>query len=160
MFDQLQFWHWLIIGALLIGAELLTPGVFLLWLGISALLTGGVMAIWPDLDWRYALILFGGLSIVSVVVALRIRRIRSPMTDRPYLNKRALQYLGRRITLDEPIVDGRGTAKLDDTRWRISGPDLPAGSHVVISGAEDSTLMVEPVAADQAKAEAKADGAP
>ena len=66
MFDQLLFWHWLIIGALLIGAELLTPGVFLLWLGISALLTGGVMAIWPDLDWRYALILFGGLTAAGV----------------------------------------------------------------------------------------------
>jgi membrane protein implicated in regulation of membrane protease activity len=152
MFDQLLFWHWLILGALLIGAELLTPGVFLIWLGISALLTGGVMAIWPDLDWRYALILFAGLSIVSVVVALRIRRIRSPETDRPYLNKRALQYLGRRLTLDEPIVNGRGTVKLDDSRWRVSGPDLPAGSHVVISGAEDSTLTVEPLGSDQQKA--------
>jgi membrane protein implicated in regulation of membrane protease activity len=160
MFDQLLFWHWLIIGALLIGAELLTPGVFLLWLGISALLTGGVMAIWPDLDWRYALILFGGLSIVSIVVALRIRRIRAPKSDLPYLNKRALQYLGRRVTLDEPIVDGRGTVKLDDTRWRVSGPDLPAGAHVVISGAEGATLTVEPFIADPPKAETTPETAP
>jgi hypothetical protein len=48
------------------------------------------------------------------------------------------------MTLDEPIVDGRGSVKLDDTRWRVSGPDLPAGAHVVVSGVDGSTLEVSP----------------
>lgn len=144
MFDQLLFWHWLILGALLAGLELLTPGVFLIWLGIAAFITGGVMALWPDLDWRYAVILFGALGIVSVVIAFRFRRIRSPETDRPTLNKRAHQYVGRQLTLDEPIVNGRGSVRLGDTRWRVSGPDLPVGAQVVISGVDDGTLIVTP----------------
>lgn len=142
MFDELQFWHWLIAGALLAGLELLTPGVFLIWLGLAAFITGAVTAIWTDLDWRYAVTIFGALSVVSVVVAFRFRRIRSPHTDRPTLNKRAEQYLGRQITLDEPIVDGRGSIRLDDTRWRVSGPDLPAGTPVVVCGIDGSTLVV------------------
>ena len=109
MFSELQFWHWLIAGALLAGLELLTPGVFLIWLGIAAFITGAVTAIWPALDWRYAVIIFGALSVASVVIAFRFRRIRSPETDRPTLNRRAEQYLGRQMTLDEPIVDGRGS---------------------------------------------------
>ncbi len=144
MFSELQFWHWLIAGALLAGLELVTPGVFLLWIGASAFITGAVMAIWPELDWRYAVTIFGALSVASVAIALRFRLIRTPISDRPTLNKRAEQYLGRLITLDEPIVDGRGTIKLDDTRWRVSGPDLPAGAHVVISGVDGSTLVVAP----------------
>lgn len=143
MFDQLEFWHWLIIGALLVGLELLLPGVFLLWLGIAAFLTGALMAIIPDLDWRIALVAFGALSVASIVVGMRFRAIRSPKTDQPTLNRRAEQYLGRQLTLDAPIVNGRGTVKLDDTTWRVAGPDLPAGTAIVVRGADGATLIVE-----------------
>ena len=40
MFVTLGTWNWLILGLLLMGVELLAPGVFMFWLGLAALLVG------------------------------------------------------------------------------------------------------------------------
>jgi inner membrane protein len=49
------------------------------------------------------------------------------------------------FTLEGAIVDGRGRLKVDDTVWLVSGPDLPAGTHVRVIGAESTVLQIEPV---------------
>ena len=67
-------------------------------------------------------------------------------TDRPFLNRRADGYVGRVFTLDKPIVDGVGTVRIDDTVWRVSGPDCPAGSRVKIARADGVSLLVEAAA--------------
>ena len=54
------------------------------------------------------------------------RKMEEP-PDRPFLNRRAEGYVGREFTLDKPIVNGVGTIHIDDTVWRVSGPDCPAG---------------------------------
>ena len=88
MFVTLGTWNWLIFGLLLMGLELLVPGVFLFWLGLAALLVGRV------------------------------------------------------CTLEKPIVDGSGTVRIDDTIWRVAGPDAPAGSRVRIVHADGASLTV------------------
>jgi len=47
------------------------------------------------------------------------------------------------FTIDEPIVNGVGTVRIDDTVWRVSGPDCPAGSRVKVASADGANLMVE-----------------
>jgi len=47
------------------------------------------------------------------------------------------------FTLDKPIVDGVGTIHIDDTIWRVRGPDCPAGSRVKIAQADGVNLLVE-----------------
>lgn len=141
------FWHWLIIGAVLAGLELVTPGIFLMWLGIAAFLTAVIQAALPDLSWKWSLLMFGGLGIVSVVIGFRFRSLRNPTSDQPNLNKRGVQYIGRQVTLEQAIVDGRGVVKLGDTIWRVSGPDLPAGTPVTVTGVDGAILLVKPRAA-------------
>jgi membrane protein implicated in regulation of membrane protease activity len=70
------------------------------------------------------------------------RKVEQP-SGSPFLNRRADGYVGRVFTLDKPIVDGVGTIRIDDTVWRVSGPDCPAGSRVKIARAEGADLMVE-----------------
>ena len=36
----LEFWHWLVLGVVLATIEIFAPGVFFLWLGISAGIVG------------------------------------------------------------------------------------------------------------------------
>ena len=36
LFSTLGTWNWLVFGLLLMGLELLAPGVFLFWLGLAA----------------------------------------------------------------------------------------------------------------------------
>ena len=66
-------------------------------------------------------------------------------TDRqPFLNRRDGGYVGRVFTLDKPIVDGVGTVRIDDTVWRVTGPDMPAGKRVRVEHADGAMLHVVP----------------
>ena len=60
----------------------------------------------------------------------------------PFLNKRTEAMIGREFTLEKPIVDGSGTVRIDDTIWRVAGPDTPAGSRVRIVQADGASLTV------------------
>ena len=68
-----------------------------------------------------------------------------PVTDKPTLNRRGASYVGRHLTLLEPIRDVLGWAKVGDGRCRVAGPDLPAGSHVQVVGVDGATLRVAPL---------------
>jgi inner membrane protein len=49
------------------------------------------------------------------------------------------------FTLEKPIVDGFGTVRIDDTIWRVAGPDVPAGSRVRVVQADGANLTVAAV---------------
>jgi membrane protein implicated in regulation of membrane protease activity len=88
-------------------------------------------------------LIFAALAIASVVLGRAVFvPARSPAAY-SYLNRRAEAYIGRKFTLDGAIVDGRGRLKVDDTVWLVEGPDLPAGTHVRIIGADNTVLRVE-----------------
>jgi inner membrane protein len=141
---DIAFWHWWVAGLLLLALEAFAPGAVFLWMGIAALVTGGVVWLVPGLGWQWAVVLFSALAIISFFAYKRYRPVAKP-TDQPNLNRRGVAYIGRRITLDTPIVNGISRGKLDDTQWRISGPDLPAGSTVVVTAVDGATLIVEAV---------------
>lgn len=140
---NIVFWHWWAFGALLLVVELLVPGMFFLWMAESAFVTGLVLWFRPALGWEAQLVWFSVLSVVSIVIARKVV-IRHPIeTDRPLLNQRAAQYTGRTFVLAEPIVNGSGKIRVDDSTWKVSGADLPAGSKIRVIGAEGTILKVE-----------------
>ena len=123
--DQIVFWHWWVFGLAMLILEAFMPGAIFLWMGISAGIVGLLMLLIP-LGWEWQFLLFATLSVISVL-AWKKYRPQAPAADRPALNRRGEQYVGRSFTLREPIVNGVGTLHVDDTRWRISGADIPAG---------------------------------
>jgi len=141
-------WNWMILGTVLLALEILTPGVYLLWLGIAAIITGLLsFAFWETAfwGWQVQILAFLVLSIVSVLIGRRVFPTTGTAdTDQPLLNQRERQLIGRTATLEEPIVEGRGRIRLGDTLWRISGPDLPAGARVRVTAAVNGELTVEP----------------
>jgi len=54
-------------------------------------------------------------------------------------------HIGRIFTLEEPIVGGNGRVRIDDSVWRISGPDLPSGARVRVASTDGAMLRVEAV---------------
>ena len=143
-FEAFGHWHWWIAGVLLAILEVLAPGAIFIWLGIAAGVVGVLVFFVPELDWRYQFLVFGLLSVISVVVARRYLRRFPIETDRPELNRRGQQYVGRTFTLAEPMVNGRGRLHVDDTMWKIAGPDLDEGSQIRITGVDGVVLTVEP----------------
>ena len=142
MFVTLGTWNWLILGFILMALELTAPGVFLFWLGLAALLVGSVsFAINPS--WQAQLLMFAVFT-AAAVPAWRYfaTSASSHSVSNPFLNKRTEAMIGRVFTLEKPIVDGSGTVRIDDTIWRVAGPDTPAGSRVKIVQADGASLTV------------------
>jgi len=135
---------WAAVALLLFAAEALAPGAFMLWLGLAA--TVVFVAVWvvPGIPLLAQVAAFVVLSFVSIQVYRRWFRGREPQSDRPALNRRAAALVGQVVPLQAAIVNGRGRVQIADAYWDVSGPDLPAGTAVRITGAEDMLLQVEP----------------
>ena len=142
MFSTLGSWNWLIFGFILMALELLAPGVFLFWLGLSSLLVGLVsFAINPS--WQAQLLMFAVFAAAAVPAWRHFAKSAgSRSQSNPFLNRRTEAMIGREFTLEKPIVDGTGTVRIDDTIWRVAGPDAPAGSRVRIIQADGASLTV------------------
>lgn len=146
---ELGPWNWMLLGFVLLILEIVAPGVFLLWIGIAALLTGALslqLWDWASWTWQVQVLLFLGLSLISAYVGKKIVGGHGDASDQPLLNRRGAQMIGRTATLTEPINEGRGRIRLGDTTWRVTGPDLPAGTQVRVTAANESDLelVVEP----------------
>ena len=139
---SLTVWHWLIAAAVFFVLELIAPGAFMLWLGLSAMLVGIVsfFVTWP---WQYQLVAFAVFALASIPLWRRFVGRAEGQVDQPFLNRRGDGFIGRIFTLEKPIVAGNGTVKIDDTIWRLTGPDLPGGSRVKVVRADAATLVVE-----------------
>lgn len=140
---KLGSWNWLIIGLVLVTLELLVPGVFLLWLGLAALIVG-LLSFVVDWTWQIQIITFAVLAMAAVPVWRRIGQ-GGVKTEETFLNRRTDALVGRIFTLDKPIQDGNGTIRIDDTIWRVAGPDAPAGSRVRVVKVDGVDLTVETV---------------
>lgn len=148
IFSELGPWNWMVLGFVLLILEIVLPGVFLLWIGIAALLTGALsLQLWNASFWVWEVqvLVFLALSVISVFAGKKIIANSQGETDQPLLNLRREQLIGRTATLAEPIADGRGRIRIDDTVWRVAGPDLPAGARVRVTKVGDSELVVEQI---------------
>jgi len=83
------------------------------------------------------------LSVVTLVVYKQYQKSHPVTTDQPKLNRRGEQYVGRVFTLDEPIVNGVGKVKVDDSTWKVSGEDMSAGTKVRVADVDGTTFIVE-----------------
>ena len=136
-------WNWFILAGILLALEIVVPGAFMLWLGLSALLVGAISfaVAW---SWQAQLVAFAVFALASVPLWRRVARRAEQPGDSPFLNRRAEAFVGRTFTLEKPIVAGNGTVRIDDSIWRVAGPDLPAGSRVTVTAADGATLVVQP----------------
>lgn len=139
-------WSWWIVGLVLLALELVVPGFFLIWIGAAAAVLGALsLALWGTSfwGWHVQLLLFAALSVAFALAGRKFYSGRDAKTDEPWLNRRGESLVGRTATLAEPILEGRGRIKLDDTTWSIMGPDLPAGTRVKVIASSGRDLTVE-----------------
>jgi hypothetical protein len=138
-------WLWLLAAVVLGIAELIAPGVFLIWLAAAAALTGLVtMAL--GISLAFQLVLFT-LFAISAVYGGRRWYLSNPVTSSdPLLNDRGARLTGETLTVVSAIENGRGRVRVGDSVWACKGPDAPEGSAVRVLGADGSCLRVEPLA--------------
>ncbi|HLO23406.1 MAG TPA: NfeD family protein [Methyloceanibacter sp.] len=140
---ELGAWNWMILAAILFVLELTAPGIFFMWFGLAAVATG-LIAFGFDVGWQWQLVWFCLLSVAFVVVAWKYLRVYPLKSERPLLNERAVRHIGESHDLIDAIVNGRGSVKIGDSIWRVTGPELPRGTRVTVVGADGSLLKVVP----------------
>jgi len=134
---------WAAVALLLIAAETLAPGAFLLWMGFAAAVVFVVALLVPGIPVLAQVAAFVVLSFVSIQVYRRWFRKAARQSDRPLLNRRAEQNIGLVAPLDQAIAGGRGRIKLGDAFWVVEGPDLPAGTPVRVVAVDGMVLKVQ-----------------
>jgi membrane protein implicated in regulation of membrane protease activity len=145
MFANLTLHYgWWLLALLLVGAELMVPGFFMLWIGIAAAALGVVLLFVPDLGFGMQSVVFTVFALISCFLYWRfVRHAMDEPTDQPHLNRRAEQYIGRRFVLETAIVNGVGKARVGDSPWLVEGPELPAGAAIEVVGVDGTTLKVK-----------------
>jgi hypothetical protein len=144
-FTTFDPWVWFGLAALLLIIEiLLTNTGFLLWIAIAAAATGVAQWLIPGLNWYYQYLVFIAIVLLYSVAGKKYLRRASwqPPAGEALLNRRAEQYIGRVFSLEQAIVNGRGTVHVDDTFWVVEGPDLPAATKVRVVAAKGVILQV------------------
>ncbi len=141
--QNLQWWHWWILAAVLAAVETFLPGVLAIWFAAAALVVGGLLLVVP-VPWQLQLVLFGVLGVVAMLVWRRFRHPESPESEQPALNQRGQHYVGQLYTLVEPIQGGSGKIQVGDSVWLVQGNDAPMGSRVRVVGVNGAVLRVEP----------------
>lgn len=137
-------WSWLIAGAVLFALDVMAPGFYLLWFGAAAAVVGFILFAIP-LEFTWQVLVFCGVSVLSVLLGRAMwGGNRGGISDKPLLNQRARQLIGRDFVLATPIQSGRGRITAGDSLWSVKGPDLPAGSAVRVIDADGTVLIVEP----------------
>ena len=141
---SLGLWAWFLAAAVLMILELAVPGVFLVWFGLAAAATGLVDILF-GLPWQREVLLFAVLAVAFAIIGRNVMRRQSAKGhDKPFLNRRSDAFVGRDFVLAEPIVGGAGRVRVDDSIWRVVGPDLPAGTAVRVVRVDGAALVVEP----------------
>jgi len=140
-----QHWVWLSLGLLLAVAEILIPGVFLIWMAGAAIITGLLTWFLP-IGVPLQIVIFAVLAIVSVFMGRAYLRANPVEDADPKMNRRGARMVGEMAVVTAAIEHGAGRVKLGDSEWIAHGADAPVGSHVRISGSDGAILLVEPVA--------------
>lgn len=144
LINEIAFWHWLIAAVVLITLEMVVlPAVYFLWMGIAAGIVGMLLLAVPATPFIVQIIVFTAIAVSSLIIHKRYLKNNPPQTDEPTLNRRGEQYVGRVFTLEEPIVNGVGKIKVDDSIWKVMGDDLPDDSKVKVVGVDGTVFKVE-----------------
>lgn len=142
--DLDQHYFWLAIGLLLGAAEILVPGVFLIWLAGAALITGLLVWVLP-ISIPSQIVIFAVLAIIAVFMGKRYVRDNPIHEADPKMNRRGQRLVGETALVVVSIESGNGKVKLGDSEWLARGEDVAAGERVRITGSDGAILLVERV---------------
>lgn len=139
---EIVFWYWWIAAVVLLFIELLVTGFFFLWMAASALVTGFLLLLIPNLLFDIQLLVFSVLSVVFIALGHSYFKKNPIQSDHPLLNIRGARHIGKVFTLEQPIVGGEGKIKVGHSIWKIRGEDCETGSKVQVVAVKGTVLEV------------------
>ena len=136
-------WLWMIGGVLLLIAEIIAPGFFLVWIGAAAIVTG-IFALALGVGTAGQFALFVIYTAIAVYAARRWYAAHPVTTEDPALNDRSARLKGRVVTVVEAVDAHNGRVRVGDSEWSARGGPAAPGERVRITSVDGNCLMVEP----------------
>jgi len=145
LLDQVNHWHWLAFGLLLLGLELLGTAGYFLWIGISAMIVGALLGALP-LSWQMQWLSFASFSLITTWLWWRRQLKSDRKSDKArVLNQRDKQLIGKTTRLEDDIQKGKCRIRIGDTTWSaITATDITAGTEVVVTAVDGIVLTIAP----------------
>ena len=141
-FGLADHWLWMIAGAVLGIAEMLVPGVFLIWIGAAAVLTG-VLALLLPIGVIPQFLIFAVASVAAIYAGRRYLAHNPIVSADPLLNDKGARLVGSIVTAVEPVDALAGRVKVGDGVWSARGVDAAVGDRLRVTGSDGSVLLVE-----------------
>ena len=137
-------WLWLIGGVVLLIAEVIAPGFFLMFIGAAAIATG-IAAMLLPVGLAIQLALFAVIALTIVKFGgRRAYASRYDHTSDPLLNDRVGRLLGRVVTVVQAVDSHGGRVRVGDSEWSARGAPAAVGERVRIVDVDGNCLKVEP----------------
>lgn len=137
-------WIWAIAGVLLLIAEIIAPGFFLVFVGAAAIATG-LFTLLFDLGTAPQLALFAIYAVLAVMIGKRWYGEPDDGDQRHTINEPAKRLVGKTVTAVTDVDDHGGRVRVGDGEWNARGGPAAAGERLTVTGVEGNCLMVEPV---------------
>jgi len=143
-FDLDPAWLWLIGGVVLLIAEVIAPGFFLIFIGAAAIITG-ILAMALGLPIPIQLGAFAILTFLSArLVGRRFYATRYDYSPDPFLNNKIGRLLGKVVVVVQAVDSHGGRVRVGDSEWSARGGPAAVGERVRIVDIDGNCLKVEP----------------
>jgi len=128
----------------LLIAEVIAPGFFLLFVGAAAIATG-LFTVLFSLGIVPQLALFALYALLAVLIGRRFYANLPKDHADPLLNDRAGRLVGKVVTVTVAVDEHHGRVRVGDSEWSARGDPAAPGERVRITGIEGNCLTVETV---------------
>lgn len=145
MMDLHPGWMWAIGGLLLLIAEMVAPGFFLVFLGVAAIATG-LFTLLFDLGLAPQLVLFVIYTALALLIGKRWYAEPDHADQSIGLNDPSVRMVGKSVTVVDPVDEHGGRVRVGDGEWSARGGPAAVGARVRVVAVEGNCLLVENVA--------------
>ncbi len=143
----LLYWHWIVIGIVLMLAEIFVGSFFILWFGAAAVVIGVVLVVFPGVTTGIQVLSWGLLSTGFAIGWFRfLKPLSTDKTKAGLSRETLLGEIGQ--VLSPPNGEKRGTVRfpapvLGSDEWQIISQDsLNPGDRVSVVDVSGNSLIV------------------
>lgn len=144
---DLLWWHWAVLGFVLIVAELVLPSFVIIWFGLGGFLVALALGLVPDLSLAAQILIW---TVSSIFMTSLWFRVFKPSKHRVLIGRASAQLVGEVgmvITAVAPFQSGRVRFQkplVGSEIWDCRAEEeLPAGARVRVESVEGNVVIVK-----------------
>jgi membrane protein implicated in regulation of membrane protease activity len=145
---EILYWHWMILGIVLVLSEIMLTSFFVLWFGAAAIVVGIFLFLFPEISLTYQILFW---TILSTALAWGWFKYLKPLsidkTKAGLASEAMIGEIGQ--VLSPPNGEKRGTLRfpapiLGNDEWLFISEDVLAiGDRVKVSSISGNSLIVK-----------------